>query len=63
MSIDNINAFTNLLDGDVDYPKVMEAIRETGCDCPLVVELVPPAHYLVESSLSHARGTLLDLLK
>ena len=63
MSIDNINAFTNLLDGDVDYPKVIEALRQTGCDCPLVVELVPPAHYLVESALSHARSVLHDLLK
>lgn len=63
MSIDNINGFTNLLDGDVDYPKVIQAVRDVGCACPLVVELVPPAHYLIESTLIHARSALIELLK
>ena len=63
MSLDNINAFTNLLDGDVNYPAVIEAIREIGYDGDLVVELTPPAHYLVENTLAYALGTLKDLLK
>lgn len=62
MSMDNINGFTNLLDGDVNYPEVIRAIREIGYDGELVVELVPPAHYLVENTLAYARQTLLSLL-
>ena len=58
MSVDNINGFTNLLDGDVNYPAVMEAIRETGFDGDLMVELIPPAHFLVDQTLRHARETL-----
>lgn len=63
MSLDNINAFTNLLDGDVNYPEVIRAIREMGLDPTLTVELTPPAHYLVENTLSYARQTLMDLIK
>ncbi|MBQ6594035.1 MAG: sugar phosphate isomerase/epimerase [Clostridia bacterium] len=62
MSLDNINAFTNILDGDVNYPAVLDAIRGIGYDGDLVVELTPPAHYLVESTLAYARRTLLELL-
>lgn len=63
MSVDNINAFTNLLDGDVNYPEVIRAIRDMGLDPVLTVELTPPAHYLVENTLSYAKQTLLDLIK
>ena len=62
MSIDNINAFTNILDGDVDYPAVLDAMRAIGYDGDLVVELTPPAHYLVESTIAYARKTLLELI-
>ncbi|MDY3816884.1 MAG: sugar phosphate isomerase/epimerase family protein [Candidatus Limiplasma sp.] len=63
MSVDTINGFTNLLDGDVDWPEVMTAIRETGYNGELVVELVPPSHYLVENTLTYAQNTLRDFLK
>lgn len=63
MSLDNINAFTNILDGDVNYPEVIRAMREIGLNGELVVELTPPAHYLVESTIAYARNTLLELLK
>ena len=63
MSVDNINGFTNMLDGDVNYPEVMKAIRETGYDGDLIVELVPPARHMVENTLEYARKTTLNLLK
>ena len=63
MSLDNINAFTNILDGDVNYPEVIRAMGEIGYDGDLVVELTPPAHYMVESTFAYARKTLLELLK
>lgn len=62
MSIDNINAFTNVLDGDVNYPEVLRALRAVGYDGDLVVELVPPAHYLVENTLLYAKESLKTLI-
>lgn len=58
MSIDNINGFTNILDGDVDWPAVMSALTDIGYDGDLVVELIPPAHTLVKHTLHHALQTL-----
>ena len=63
VSVDNISGFTNLLDGDVNYPAVMRAIRDVGFDGDLIVELIPPAHYLVDQTLRHARETLAALLQ
>lgn len=53
--MDNIHGFTNILDGDVDYRKVMEALTEVKYDGPLTVELIPPAHDFVDQTLMHAR--------
>lgn len=61
MSVDNINGFTNLLDGDVDYSAVLSAIREIGFDGDLIVELIPPAHHLVDATLRHALAALREL--
>ncbi len=58
MSIDNINSFTNILDGDVNYPAVFAAAREIGFDGNWVVELIPPAHYMVDRTLRHALEAL-----
>lgn len=63
LSVDTINGFTNLLDGDVNWPAVITAIRDIGYDGDLVVELVPPAHHLVENTLAYAQATLKTLLK
>lgn len=63
MAVDNINGFTNLLDGDVNYPAVIDALREVGFDGDLIVELTPPAHYLVDQTLHSARNILAALLK
>lgn len=62
MSIDNINGFTNLLDGDVNYPAVMQALRDIGYDGDLVVELIPPAKYCVEETLRHAQHVVAALI-
>ena len=62
VSNDNIHSFTNLLDGDVDYPAVMDALREIGYGGELVVELIPPARTMVERTLAYARGVLVELI-
>lgn len=63
MTVDNINGFTNILDGDVNYPAVMLALKDIGYDGELVVELIPPSNYLVENTLKYARDTLETLIK
>lgn len=63
LSVDTINGFTNLLDGDVNWPEVISAIHETGYDGDLVVELVPPSRHLVENTLVYARETLKTLIQ
>lgn len=55
MSIDNINAFTNLLDGDVDWPAVARALSDVGYGGIANVELIPPARHFVDQTLDHAR--------
>ena len=57
MSIDNINGFTNLLDGDVNYPSVAKALMDIGYEGTANVELIPPAHYNVLNTLKFARDT------
>ena len=61
MSVDTINGFTNILDGDVDYPAVLATIKDIGFDGNLIVELVPPAHYMVEDTLAYSLRTLRSL--
>lgn len=62
MDIDNIHGFTNILDGDVNYPKVMEALRSVGYDGQFTVELIPPAHHMVDQTLAHALRVCTDLI-
>jgi len=61
VSVGNITGFTNLLDGDVDYPAVMKALNDIGYGGELVVELIPPPKYCIEEYLSSA-GRVLDVL-
>lgn len=45
-SIGNINGFVDLLSGDVNWPEVIRALKETGYDGPVTAEMIPPyAHY------------------
>jgi L-ribulose-5-phosphate 3-epimerase len=44
-SVGNINGFVDLLCGDVNWPEVMAALRETGYDGPLTAEVFPYRHH------------------
>lgn len=63
MSVDNIHGFTNLLDGDVNYPAVIQSLRDIEYDGDLVVELIPPAHHFVEETLQYAQRVVTALIK
>ncbi len=50
LSVGNITGFTNVLDGDVDWPAVAIALEEIGYKGDLIVELTPPAkHYFLQT--------------
>lgn len=45
-SIGTASGFVDLLSGDVNWPEVMNALRDVGYDGPLTAEMIPPyAHY------------------
>jgi L-ribulose-5-phosphate 3-epimerase len=50
VSVGNLDGFVDLLSGDVDYPAVMCALRQTGYDGPLTVEIVPGKAGAVEKA-------------
>lgn len=41
-SVDTLDGFCHLLEGDVNFPEVMAALRETGYDGWLTAEIMPP---------------------
>ncbi|HNT86571.1 MAG TPA: sugar phosphate isomerase/epimerase family protein [Candidatus Hydrogenedentes bacterium] len=57
LSIGNINGFVMLLEGDVDWPAVMAALRAIGYQGPLTAEYGPYAHG-VETTLRHLSAAL-----
>ena len=63
ISVDNINSFTNILDGDVDYPSIMKALKDIGYDGDLIVELIPPAKHMLDFTLRHAKNVLEKLIE
>ncbi|MCM8771817.1 MAG: sugar phosphate isomerase/epimerase [Candidatus Omnitrophica bacterium] len=45
LSIGNINGFCDLLEGDVNWPEVIKALKEIGYDSYLTAEVGPYRHY------------------
>lgn len=62
MSVDNIHGFTNLLDGDVNYPAVITTLNEAGFHGDFILELIPPARYEIEMTFLHGLNVLKTLL-
>ena len=44
-SVGNLGGFVDLLSGDVNWPEVMAALKETGYDGPLTAEVFPYRHH------------------
>ncbi len=51
MSVGTLDGFCDLLDGDVNWPAVMAALRETGYDGWITAEVMPPNPYAPEHIL------------
>ncbi|MBP1043012.1 TIM barrel protein [Vagococcus sp. BWB3-3] len=53
-TVGNITGFTNLLAGDLDWPRLMSALKESGYDGPITAELSP----YKEAPLQLAKDTM-----
>lgn len=50
-NVGNLDGFVHLLDGDVDYPVLMQAFKSVGYDGYVTAEIFPPAHGVWESQI------------
>jgi len=50
-NVGNLDGFVHLLDGDVDYPALMQALKAVGYRGYVTAEIFPPAHGLWESQV------------
>ncbi|MBM4035766.1 MAG: sugar phosphate isomerase/epimerase, partial [Planctomycetes bacterium] len=50
-NVGNLDGFVHLLDGDVNYPVLMEAFRAIGYDGYVTAEIFPPGHGLWQSQI------------
>jgi L-ribulose-5-phosphate 3-epimerase len=63
LEIGNIHGFSNLLQGDVNWPEVMKALREIGYDDYLVAEVKPPYRYYPERLIYETSSSIDVFLK
>jgi L-ribulose-5-phosphate 3-epimerase len=63
VSVGNINGFVQLLDGDVNWPAVVAALRKIGYDGPLTAEVAPYRHLSSKGifDLSSSIGAIIEL--
>jgi len=57
-SIGNINGFVDLLSGDVDWPEVIQALRDVGYDGPITAEMIPPYRHYPEVLIENTSRAL-----
>lgn len=58
IAVGTLPGFVNLLEGDVNWPRVMDAFRKVGYDGYLTAELFPPKFY--PETLIYATSTSMD---
>jgi L-ribulose-5-phosphate 3-epimerase len=54
-NVGNLDGFVDLLSGDVDFPAVMAAFKETGCSGPFTAEYVPGREGAAEKAIAALR--------
>lgn len=57
-SIGNINGFTTLLAGDLNWPATMKALKEVGYEGYLVAEIIPPYRFYPERAICEISRSL-----
>jgi hexulose-6-phosphate isomerase len=63
LAADNISGFVNLLEGDVNWPAVREALKSIQYDSWVTVEVLPAYRYHGERLIYETRATLDVILK
>jgi len=61
-SIGTLDGFVDLLEGDVNWPSVMSALREVGYNDFIIAEMVPQYHYAPEARAAHTSRALDSIL-
>ena len=62
-SVGTINGFVDLLEGDVNWPEVMKALREVGYDDFLIAEMIPYYTHAPETRLANTSLALDKIMK
>ena len=62
-SVGTINGFVDLLEGDVNWPEVMKALREVGYNDFLIAEMIPYYTHAPETRLANTALALDKILK
>ncbi|MBM4046349.1 MAG: sugar phosphate isomerase/epimerase, partial [Planctomycetes bacterium] len=57
----DVNGFVDLLEGDVNWPEVMKALREVGYDGPVTAEMIPLYRFCPEVRIKNT-STAMDAL-
>jgi len=63
LSVGNINGFCLPLEGDVNWPQVMQSLQDIGYDDYLIAKVIPPYSYSKEALLANISFNLDCLLK
>jgi hexulose-6-phosphate isomerase len=62
-SVGTIDGFVDLLEGDVNWPEVMKALREVGYDDFLIAEMIPYYTHAPETRLANTALALEKIVK
>jgi hexulose-6-phosphate isomerase len=62
-AVGTIDGFVDLLEGDVDWPEVMKALREAGYNDFLIAEMIPYYRHAPETRLANTALALDKILK
>jgi len=60
-AVGNVNGFVDLMEGDVDWPEVIKALREVGYDGYLTAEMMP-VYKTISEALIYQTSQALDLI-
>lgn len=62
-SVGTLDGFVDLLEGDVNWPEVMKALREVGYDDYLIAEMIPGYAFAPETRLENTSNAMDKILK
>jgi len=60
--VGNVHGFVNLLEGDVNWPEVMDALRAIAYDNAIIAEIIPPYKHYTLVMLEHISRAMDNLL-